>query len=299
MGLLQRFFGRKPAQFIEDQDEAEAAPRPTWDKPCEVQYGEYANAFSPCHKCGHLIRDHKACAPGSVTMVESVTDLVSQRAAHNARGIVLLAGEEPGRSASELVRAAGDSVPALAIAMTTIAQRFEDSVRNADQLNRALGEFKGQVVVPLLEELKFLRYNLGDKVNKTTTNMEVMVDQLDKTIWGALRASGLTDAQIRTYREEHGMQPEAPSGQELELHVAEHQALLRQVEVLTEQNRRLLELLGGDPEHVFWAEDAGQWVFHEGCVCQRCSAQAYGNELTREVSGEARRAAKPRRKRRS
>lgn len=311
MGLLQRFFGRKPAQFHEDQSETEKGP--TWDTPCTLSYGDFANPLLDCKRCGHLIGRHARCEPkpGSVTYVDRPDGDTAEepplpediRAPHNARGQVILAREQRQSTATELIAAAGNSVPALAAALTTIASRFEDSVRASDAMNRGLGEFRAEVIVPLREELKFLRYNLGDKVNRTTTNMEVMVDQLDKTIWGALRASGLTDAQIRTYREEHGMQPEAPSGQELELHMTQHQGLMDQVAALTEQNRRLLELLGGEPEHVFWAEDAGQWVFHEGCVCERCRSQSRGNEMTREASGQARRdepppPPKPRRSRR-
>ena len=292
MGLWKFMFGDSTPDEVQKDINRMHDPRgPSWDNPCTLTYGEFANPLLDCKRCGHLVGRHARCEPkpGSVTMVDDIDELARARAGHNARGQVILASDVPQKTATELIAAAGNSVPALAAALTTIATRFEDSVRASDALNRGLGEFRAEVIVPLREELKFLRYNLGDKVNKTTTNMEVMVDQLDKTIWGALRASGLTDAQIRTYREEHGMQPEAPSGQELELHVAQHQALLNQVAVLTEQNRRLLELLGDAPEHVFWAEDAGQWVYHEGCVCERCRAQSKGTEMTREVTGAARR----------
>jgi hypothetical protein len=98
-----------------------------------------------------------------------------------------------------------------------------------------------------------------------------MVDQLDKTIWGALRASGLTDAQIREYRTEHGMNPEAPSGQELEIHMDQHQELLNQVAALTAQNQRLLAQLGAS--HVFREGEAGEWKYHPGCECRACTAE--------------------------
>lgn len=208
------------------------------------------------------------------------------RAPMNRTGELIVAGEEPRRTATQLIEQAGDSVPALAQALTVIAERFETSVRSTDQLNRALGEFREAVVGPFREELRFLRFNLGDKVNHTTTNLEVMVSQLDKVIWANLRAQGFSEEKIREFRIEHGMQPEAPKGGELELHVAEHQGLIDQVAALTAQNHRLLTMLNA--KHVQWPEDGGNYVYHEGCLCEACRARESGERMAAEVSGEAR-----------
>jgi uncharacterized coiled-coil protein SlyX len=155
--------------------------------------------------------------------------------------------------------------------VSAIVKRLDEQNGHMHALNTALGEFREKLVVPLREELKFLRYNLGDKVNHTVTDLDVMVGQLDKILWGALRASGMTDEQIKAYRTEAGMQPEAPRGFELEAQTAEREALISQVRTLVAQNQRLLALQGA--QHVFWAQDLGQWQWHQGCECEACRAE--------------------------
>lgn len=262
MGILRKFLGGGPD---EPPTEPPVQPAIRDARACELTYSEFANATETCTACGWPLGAHKTeyGAP--------IAQMGEERAPRNPDQQLILAEETSQRTATELITSAGNSVPALASALTVIAQRFEQSVQASHELNRGLAEFRNETVKPLIEELKFLRYNLGDRVNKTTTNMEVMVDQLDKTIWGALRASGLTDDQIRTYRTEHGMNPEAPSGQELEIHMGQHQALLDQVATLTAQNQRLLAQLGAT--HTFRDGEAGEWVYHPGCECQACTAQ--------------------------
>lgn len=111
---------------------------------------------------------------------------------------------------------------------------------NVHRMNLALGEMQEKVLEPVKKEMAFLRYNLGDKVNVTTTYMEKMVKMLDKQIWAVLRAKGMKDTQIRKFRDDHGMNPEEPSGPELE---AQQRALEDMAESnvqLIEQNKRLL-----------------------------------------------------------
>jgi hypothetical protein len=206
------------------------------------------------------------------------------RAPMNLTGQLMRPGDAPQLTATQLVAAAGDSVPALATAMGIIAGRFEESVRSTDQLNRALADFKTTVMEHFRGELRFLRYNLGEKVNHTTTNLEVMVGQLDKVIWANLRAQGFSDEKIREFRIEHGMQPEAPSGPELEMHVQQTEELLGQIAALTAQNQRLMAQLS-NVKHVEWPEDGKQYVYHQGCECPACKAVA---QMNYEASGAAR-----------
>jgi hypothetical protein len=226
--------------------------------------------------------------PGGVTFVAGVDEIRrmgEERALQNRTGQLILASEEPQKTATQLIEQAGDSVPALAQALTVIAERFETSVRSTDQLNRALGEFKEQVMHPFREELRFLRFNLGDKVNQTTTNLEVMVAQLRTLIGAELLAKGVTPAGVQKFMVEHGID-RAPSGEELEMHQAEHQELINQVAALTAQNHRLLSMLNA--KHVQWPEDGGNWVYHEGCLCEECRKRAQGTAMQQEASGEAR-----------
>lgn len=170
------------------------------------------------------------------------------------------------RTATELVVAAGDNVPALVSAVGTIAQRFEQFVGNIDALNRSLGEFKHEVMLPFKEELKYLRYTTGDRLNHVSHDLEGYVSKLDKVLWAALRAQGMTDDQIRTFRTEQGMTPEAPRGFELEAHIREFEALKTQNADLIRQNTRLLARMDG---HHF-ENGEGEWLYKEACRCNVC-----------------------------
>jgi len=261
MGFIKGLFGREP---LEDNAERHTGPfaKQVPVEPPDVEAGRSALEFS-----------------------RAIAGEEQHRAPMNQHGQLIVAGEVPQRTARELVESAGTNVPALASALGIIAQRFEDSVRNSDALNRAIGEFKLEVIQPFREELRFLRFNLGDKVNQTTTNMEVMVDKLEQLITASLRAQGHTDAQILAFRTENGMD-RAPSGEELEIHVHEHEELLAQVATLTAQNQRLLAQLSA--KHIEWPEDGGNWVYHAGCQCDACRAEELHKAMRDEVSGVAR-----------
>lgn len=195
-----------------------------------------------------------------------------ERARHNPYQSLVPAAAGEQRTSRELVDAAiAQPIPEeVRVALVTIAGRFEQMVGNVNALNRAMHEFKDQVVQPFREELKHLRYSTGDRLNKTSTNLEIYVDKLEKVMWGALRAQGMSDAQIRTFREENGMQPEAPTSDELTHHLDEIQAMKRTIEDLTRQNRRLIALNTG---HVFktdFGRPVVEWEYQEVCVCAVC-----------------------------
>jgi hypothetical protein len=225
-------------------------------QPCSYEYGPMANSLAHCRLCGWPIGDHA---------------MVQIRAAHNPRQQIITKGESEERVATELMEGAiaDRNVPALVKAMTTIAERFEASVRATDAMNRALGDFVQSTVVPLREELKSLRFDLGDRVKASANDLSVYVDKLDKVIWAALRSHGLSDDQIREFRSENGMQPEAPRGHELEAHVAEVEEMRATIESLTRQNRRLIARIDG---HWFTPGEA-DWSYKQGCKCQVCQGE--------------------------
>jgi hypothetical protein len=193
------------------------------------------------------------------------------RAPHNPLPLsgqqLVLKGAGDQRTATELVAAAGDSMPMLAEAMTKIAERFELSVRSADALNRSLAAFSEKVVNGLMGELQHLRYNVGDRLTQTSGNLQIYVEKLDRVLWGALRAQGMSDEAIRRFREENGMQPEAPSGEELIAHLAELEWLRGSNRELIAQNQRLVAQLEG--VHDF---NPGRtaWVYQPECRCLVC-----------------------------
>lgn len=201
-------------------------------------------------------------------VTREIRAIAAERAPHNPHQALILAGE--GRPLTDIVAAAGDNVPALVGAVTVMAERFTQFVENIHTLNKTLGEFKREVIGPFQQELKYLRYTTGERLNHASTDLEVYVRKLDQVIWGALRAAGMSDEQIRTYREVNGMQPEAPRGPELEMHVKRVEGLEEAVRVLTQQNQRLMAQL--DTRHEFRQGENG-WVFHQGCDCAQCEAK--------------------------
>lgn len=190
----------------------------------------------------------------------------AERAPHNPFQQVILASEASQRSATQLVTEAGSNVPALVSAVGAIAQRFEQFVANIHDLNKGLGEFKNEVMVPFREELKYLRYNTGDRLNHVSGDLEKYVAKLDQVLWGALRANGMSDEAIRAFRTEHGMEPEAPRGYELEAHMREVEELRAQNAALIRQNQRLLARVNGH----WFSGGEGEWVYKEDCPCGVC-----------------------------
>lgn len=206
-------------------------------------------------------RKKKIPAPRSLGAV-----MAAERAPHNPRQQLITADEAGQRTATELVAEAGVHLPALTQAMSSIAARYEGLARNLDALNRGLGEFKHEVMLPFREELKYLRYTTGDRLNHVSADLETYVSKLDKVLWAALRAQGLSDTAIRQFREEQGMQPEAPRGFELEAHIREVEGMKETIARLTEQNRRLI---AGGSGHIF-GRGVTAWVFHPNCQCEVC-----------------------------
>lgn len=195
---------------------------------------------------------------------------VARRAPHNPHQALVPRTEGDQRSSSEIVAAAGTLLE-MGQALQTIAARFEQGMANVHALNVGLQEFKRDLVIPFREELKHLRYTTGDRLNKTSTDLEVYVSKLDKLLWGVMRAQGMSEAAIRTFRDENGMQPEAPRSEELEIHVDRMEAMERTIETLTKQNRRLIAASTG---HWFLAEygrKQPEWVYHADCQCEVCT----------------------------
>jgi hypothetical protein len=209
------------------------------------------------HREGAAVRKKKS---------KTIARLGKTRARHAHRKQLIVGVGEP--TATRLVRGSKTQA-AMVAAMSTIAQRFEDFVGNIDQLNRALGQFKGEVMEPFREELKYLRYTTGDRLNHVSSDLERYVDKLDKVVIGTLRTAGFTEDQVKLFRAEQGLQPEAPRGFELEAHMLEVSELEKMVESLTRQNRRLIARATGHRFVNFQLE----WVFDASCGCEVCARE--------------------------
>lgn len=115
---------------------------------------------------------------------------------------------------------------------------------NLAALNQALGDFRDKVMVPIREELKFLRYNLGDKANTTVSQMQGVLGHFDKLFVGLLKASGKDEGQIEAIRISLGIPANLPSLEQLEAEgrpAVDSAAQSAAIESLMAQNQRLIE----------------------------------------------------------
>lgn len=122
----------------------------------------------------------------------------------------------------------------------TIVSRHEARLMEVDV---ALGKFRDNVIKPVHEELKFLRYNLGDKANVTVSQMQGILGHFDKLFVGLLVASGKDDRQIRAIRESLGIPANLPTLEQLEAEgrpQVDQAAMQASLETLAAQNARLI-----------------------------------------------------------
>lgn len=178
---------------------------------------------------------------------------------------------EQGHSVSMLVADDPTSLAELVRSLRIIADRAEQSVQNAHQLNLAIGAFRTDVINPLREELRQFSYNVGDRMTGVTQNLELYVSKLDQILCSQLKANGMSDAEILAFRRDNGLQPEAPRGRELELHLMEIEELRRSNAALIEQNKRILAKYSTG--HVFLQEEGSELRWHQGCHCSYCAQE--------------------------
>lgn len=113
---------------------------------------------------------------------------------------------------------------------------------NGDKLNRAFGEFREKEIQPLREELKSLRYNMGAKVEQTTTELAAFVGRLDGIVDMLLMAQGWGPERIAEYKAQHGLDStQAPRAAEFAAYAEQQAELKGQLQALTESNQRLAE----------------------------------------------------------
>jgi hypothetical protein len=101
----------------------------------------------------------------------------------------------------------------------SIAADFRQFRDNIHHLNTALGEFREQAIVPVKEELKYLRYNLGARSEDMVGSMQKLVHHLEAQIELLLKSRGvnphLRDGAGETPLDRMGIAPDRPSYQDL------------------------------------------------------------------------------------
>jgi len=144
-----------------------------------------------------------------------------------------------GQTASELVVAAGDSVPALASAMGIIARRFEESVQGTHRLNLAVAEFREKAVQQVTEEIKSLRYGIGNKVGQTTDDLAAIVTNLQATVALMIQAQGMSGRRVKELTEKLREQVQAPRAAEFAAYREQVEELIKHAAAVEARNRVL------------------------------------------------------------
>ena len=149
------------------------------------------------------------------------------------------------RLASEFI--ASTALSTIQADIRSMTQAMSEQNCNNAMLNSAMGEFKEKLLVPLKEELSALRYNLGAKVEQSTTELGAYVGGLEKVITVLLKAQGMSDGAIEQWKTNYGLDTvNAPRAAEFAAYREQTDELVQLREsngVLTEQNQRLIERL--------------------------------------------------------
>jgi hypothetical protein len=216
-------------------------------EPEDLDHTEGARTVPPtvcAHREFYQATDDLRCKACDQTFHEVQTAEVAAtlRAQHPPQAVLRLPTTRHAPTSAELVESAGTNVPALVSAMHTMALRFGDFVNNMDAVNRALGEFKHDLVRPMLEEFKSLKYTLSDSAGSSVSQLHAIVGQLDKRLTLILATLGKTPQEIEHLKAEAGI-ADIPSLAELEREGAPAvavEALRATSAELQKQNARLL-----------------------------------------------------------
>lgn len=131
-----------------------------------------------------------------------------------------------------------------------------------NEMSKALGTFRDQVMKPIQQELQFLRYNLGDKANVTVSQMQGQLQHFQKIFDGMLEhLAGKDPVQIRAIREKLGIPESIPTLAELEAEgrpAVDLAAMQASMEQMAEQNQRLLAAY--EKQQALHAEQMEKWL---------------------------------------
>jgi hypothetical protein len=132
-----------------------------------------------------------------------------------------------------------------------IARDFSDFKDNIARLNTELGVFREKVIVPVKDELQYIRYNLGARSDDTVGSLQKLVHHLEGQLELLLKARGINpqarDAAGETPLDRMGVSPGRPDYQTLELEgvqfVESGNAQADEASMLRTQNAKLMDRL--------------------------------------------------------
>lgn len=156
-------------------------------------------------------------------------------------GVVLKSGQNINLSTQEQEHLPSTAYSRMHADVMAILKVTQEQNQHTHALNVAMGEFKEKLIVPLKEELAALRYNMGAKVEQTTTELSVFVTHLDKLLKLMLKAQGWSDNKIDNYREQFGLNSvDVPRAAEFNAYAAQVKELSDRCAMFADQNERLL-----------------------------------------------------------
>lgn len=173
------------------------------------------------------------------TAVERHADYSHEHAPASTGGLLPVMHAQTERLANELI--ASTVVSRVQADIAGLRSEAQRQAENGDKLNRAFGEFREKEIQPLREELKALRYNMGAKVEQTTTELAAFVARLDGIVDMLLMAQGWKPEQIAAHKQQHGLDSiQAPRAAEFAAYAEGTAELRQQLQALSASNAELV-----------------------------------------------------------
>lgn len=146
---------------------------------------------------------------------------------------------------------ASTTLSALRSDVGALSRDFSQFKDNIARLNMELGTFREKAILPVLAELKYLRFNMGARTEDNIGAMSKLVHHLEAQIELLLKSRGINphavDGAGETVLDKMGLPPDRPDYQTLEREgvplVEGGSPLENEVEMLRAQNAKLLALL--------------------------------------------------------
>jgi hypothetical protein len=110
---------------------------------------------------------------------------------------------------------AGTTLEKILSEVSMLRREFTEFKANVANLNSGLGQMNEKTIKPIMKELQFFRYNQGDKINQTVSQLQAIATNLDRQLDVVMKAMGMNAAQREMFRQEFGVPKDVPSLQEL------------------------------------------------------------------------------------
>jgi hypothetical protein len=178
-----------------------------------------------------VLNDNFMTAPASLPMDAPTTMPVEMQVMQRMMGEFL--------ASTALTRVQAD--------INQLASNYQQLQTNIHTLNAGLGDFREKVMVPIRQELEYLRYNLGARVEDNVGMLDKLTKHLTEQIDLVLRAKGVNpsirDAEGNTVLDRMGIAAKPSSVNPYEpLHPDVIEQMSARLDRLEQENRHLRKL---------------------------------------------------------